>query len=79
MHGHNKKLYGTGTVGTKGQIVIPALAREEMNIKEGDRLYVIGSCHEGMVVMLKEEVVEQFIEKMNLQIEVFKSIKKQKK
>ncbi|HPF30922.1 MAG TPA: AbrB/MazE/SpoVT family DNA-binding domain-containing protein [Candidatus Saccharibacteria bacterium] len=39
----NKKLYGTSTVGTKGQVVIPVQAREELNIKEGDRLYVVGS------------------------------------
>lgn len=30
---HDKKLFGTATVGTKGQVVIPAQAREELNIK----------------------------------------------
>ena len=27
---HDKKLYGTATVGTKGQIVIPSDARDEL-------------------------------------------------
>ena len=43
MHQHDKKLYGTATVGTKGQIVIPATAREALSIQPGDQLYVIGS------------------------------------
>jgi bifunctional DNA-binding transcriptional regulator/antitoxin component of YhaV-PrlF toxin-antitoxin module len=34
---HDKKLFGTSTVGTKGQIVIPADAREQLGIDHGDR------------------------------------------
>jgi len=38
---HDKTtFYGTATVGTKGQIVIPAEAREELKIKEGDKVTV---------------------------------------
>lgn len=40
---HDKKLFGTATVGSKGQVVIPADARETLDIKPGDRLYVMGS------------------------------------
>jgi AbrB family looped-hinge helix DNA binding protein len=75
---HEKKLYGTATVGTKGQIVIPATAREELGINTGDRLYVIGSPAAGIVALLKEDKLEKFIEKLNLQVEVFKSIKDKK-
>jgi AbrB family looped-hinge helix DNA binding protein len=78
MHPHDKKLYGTATVGTKGQIVIPALAREELDLKEGDKLYVIGSNHHGVIMLLREDRIEKFIEKMSLQIEDFKSLKKSK-
>lgn len=73
---HGKKLYGTSVVGTKGQIVIPSSAREELNINTGDRMYVIGSHHKGIMVLAKEEVLEKFIEEMNLQVEVFKASKK---
>jgi AbrB family looped-hinge helix DNA binding protein len=75
---HEKRLYGTATVGTKGQIVIPAEAREELGISQGDRLYVIGSAGNGVVVLLKEDQIEHFIEKMNLQVETFKALKNSK-
>jgi len=73
---HDKKLYGTATVGTKGQVVIPATAREELGINTGDRLYVIGSPDKGFAMLLKEDQLEQFIEKMNLQVETFRALKK---
>lgn len=73
---HDKKLFGTATVGTKGQIVIPAEAREELDIKTGDHLYVIGSPHKGFIGLLKEEALEQFIDHINIQVETFKAIKK---
>jgi AbrB family looped-hinge helix DNA binding protein len=72
---HNKKLYGTATVGTKGQIVIPSDAREELAIHPGDRLYVIGSPETGVVGLLKEGMLEKFIEQMNIQVESFKALK----
>ncbi|MDK2898993.1 MAG: hypothetical protein PWQ10_180 [Patescibacteria group bacterium] len=72
---HEKKLYGTAIVGTKGQIVIPANAREELNINPTDRLYVVGSSNNGFVMLLKEDKLEQFIEQINLQVETFKAIK----
>ena len=72
---HSKKLYGTATVGTKGQIVIPATAREELEINTADRLYVVGSPEKGVIMLLKEDKLEQFIEQMNLQVETFKVIK----
>lgn len=72
---HDKKLYGTATVGTKGQIVIPADAREELGIKTGDRLYVIGTPKAGGIGLLKEDMLEEVIEKMNLQVESLRAIK----
>jgi len=75
---HDKKLYGTATVGTKGQVVIPATARDELGINTGDRLYVVGSPSKGMIMLLQEEELEKFIEQMNLQVETFKAIKKSK-
>jgi len=75
---HNKKLYGTATVGTKGQIVIPVDAREELGIDTGERMYVVGSPENGVIMLLKEDKLEKFIDKMNLQIETFKSFKNNK-
>jgi AbrB family looped-hinge helix DNA binding protein len=65
----SKKLYGTATIGTKGQVVIPADAREDLGLKPGDRLYVLSAMHSGGVVFLKEEMLEQMVKKMSDQIE----------
>lgn len=37
-----KHLWGTVTIGSKGQIVIPKNARDTFDMKEGDRLVVLG-------------------------------------
>lgn len=61
---HGKKLYGTATVGTKGQIVIPSSAREELQIEPGDKLYIAGSPEKKILVCLKEEQLTYLIEKL---------------
>lgn len=76
---HSKKLYGTATVGTKGQVVIPADAREEMNIHPGDRLYAIGSPDGGFLGFIKEEALESVVEHLTAQVENFQSLKAEKK
>lgn len=72
----NKKLYGTATVGSKGQVVIPSDAREELNIQPGDRLYVMGSMHGNGIVLLKEDSLEHIVEQMSAQIEGFREYQK---
>ena len=72
---NDKKLYGTATVGTKGQIVIPADAREELAIKPGDRLYVMNAMHGTGLVLLKEEMLESFLDQIMAQVEAFRSLK----
>jgi AbrB family looped-hinge helix DNA binding protein len=69
-----KKLYGTATVGTKGQIVIPADAREELGIKAGDRLYVVSAMHGSGVVFIKEEMLESMVAQLSAQVEVFREL-----
>lgn len=58
-----KKLFGTATVGTKGQVVIPAEAREALGIKPGDKLYVTGSRGKGAIGLIKEERLEELLNK----------------
>lgn len=72
----SKKLYGTATIGSKGQVVIPADAREELDLKPGDRLYVVSSMNASGVVFLKEEKLERMVEQMAAQIEGFREHKK---
>lgn len=66
---HKKKLLGTATVGTKGQIVIPANAREEFGIHAGDCLYVVGITGKNALVLIKEEQMSHFIEQATGDIE----------
>ncbi|MEI7539282.1 MAG: AbrB/MazE/SpoVT family DNA-binding domain-containing protein [Candidatus Saccharibacteria bacterium] len=73
---HDKKLYGTTTVGTKGQVVIPASAREDLSINTGDKLYVIGSPIKGVVMLLQEDKLEKLIQHMDLHVETLKTLKK---
>jgi AbrB family looped-hinge helix DNA binding protein len=71
---HHKKLYGVATVGTKGQVVIPSDAREELGIQTGDRLYVVGSHEHKWVGFLKEEQLRQLVERITDDIENYKSV-----
>ena len=44
-------VFGTVTVGDKGQIVIPVKARRIFNIKPGDDLMVLGADNQGLALM----------------------------
>lgn len=56
-------------VGTKGQVVIPAEARKELGIEEGDRLYVVGVPEHGSVAFLKEDRLQEIVQKLTLDLE----------
>jgi len=71
---HDKKLYGTATVGTKGQVVIPADARQALNINPGDRLYVVGSNKAQWIGFLKEEQLRVLVEHLTDNIEEYRNI-----
>ncbi len=68
MFGHPKKCYGSTTVGERGQIVLPAELREKLAIKTGDKFLVIGSEKkndpEGVVVLIKGDVVAKFVSQL---------------
>lgn len=71
---HDKKLYGTATVGTKGQVVIPADARKALNIEEGDRLYVVGSHKAQWVGFIKEDQLREMVSHLTDNIEQYKDL-----
>jgi AbrB family looped-hinge helix DNA binding protein len=71
---HDKKLFGTATVGTKGQVVIPADAREAFDIKAGDRLYVVGSSKAGWIGFLKEDQLRVLVDHLTDNIEQYRSV-----
>ena len=59
---HHKTFYGLATVGRKGQIVIPAKARDDLNIQTGDALVVIGIKDHGMLGLCPIESVEAMLQ-----------------
>lgn len=64
--------YGVATVGTKGQIVIPAEAREDMNINPGDKVIVVGrkdGKQGGVICILPVEKAERFVEEMTSKLQ----------
>lgn len=55
------KLYGTTTMGARGQVVIPAGARKDMNLKPGDQIVVVGKF--GKVLgLLPVSAMSSFVE-----------------
>lgn len=51
-----EQMYGTTVVGSKGQIVIPAEARKNLNIKSGDRLLVMSKFNKALGLVKAEDL-----------------------
>ena len=55
----HKLFMGAATVGERGQVVIPAEARERLDIKPGDKLLVLAHPHEAGVSFVKFEKLQE--------------------
>ena len=53
-----KYIYGIVTVGERGQIVIPKEARDQFDIKPGDKLVVVGDIRKGIAIV-KADVMKE--------------------
>lgn len=60
------QLIGSVTVGERGQIVIPADAREEMAINAGDKLLVFKAPVDNVLIIAKPDTFESLIAHMGL-------------
>ena len=54
------QVLGTSVLGERGQVVIPAEARKELDLQSGDRFVVFGTKQNGMVVLIKSDVFNSF-------------------
>ncbi|MDE2311908.1 MAG: AbrB/MazE/SpoVT family DNA-binding domain-containing protein [Patescibacteria group bacterium] len=52
------KLYGTTTLGSRGQLVIPAQARKDLRLKPGDQLLVMGKYGKALGLIKAEQLQE---------------------
>ena len=55
-----KHVFGTVTVGTKGQIVIPKKARDLFGITPGDTLLLLGDETQGLAIITNKEIKRFF-------------------
>lgn len=62
------QLIGSVTVGERGQVVIPAEARESMDIKSSDKLLVFKAPVDGVLIMAKPETFEKLLAHLELNI-----------
>lgn len=69
---HNVKLAGTVTVGPKGQVVIPAEVREQMQFGPGDKLVALYIKDKKSVLLITEEQAQAFVTHMGEQFTQFK-------
>jgi len=74
-------IYGTVKVGERGQIVIPARARKDFNLKPGDLLLVVRGPGPGGfgLGLLKADLVKEFMEKIMKGMETRGSLKTKRK
>lgn len=61
-----KHLWGTVTLGSNGQIVIPKAARDTFALKSGDRLVVLGDEAEGIALVKSEDFERKMLEALKL-------------
>jgi len=64
------RLYGTVKVGDRGQVVIPAEARKELDIKPGDLMFVMAGRNRRGIAMVKADAMRGLAEKIMQGLEV---------
>jgi AbrB family looped-hinge helix DNA binding protein len=63
--GRGRRLYGFVTVAERGQVVIPKEARDDFNIRPGDKLLVVGNVKQGLgIAFVKAEAMKKFAEQI---------------
>ena len=64
--------YGSTTVSERGQVVIPAEARRDMDITPSTKLLVMGGPHKNLLILAKAEYVTAFMTKVTDMLDQFK-------
>ncbi len=73
---HRLKVFGSTTVGPRGQVVIPVNARQEMGIDAGTTLLVFKALHGQGLVLLKVDAIEQMMSMVSQQLTEFEKLVK---
>jgi len=62
--GDRYRLYGTAPVSERGQIVIPKEARDDLGVKPGDKLLVIGDVKNNLLLLVKSDFIKDLAYKV---------------
>ncbi|MCX5712244.1 MAG: AbrB/MazE/SpoVT family DNA-binding domain-containing protein [Candidatus Omnitrophica bacterium] len=57
------KVYGSVTIGERGQLVIPAELRKALKLKTGDQLMVFAKVDRGIISLMSSNDLSTFLEK----------------
>lgn len=68
MMTNKMKLWGSATVGSKGQLVIPVEAREALDIKEGEKLLMISPPNSESIMIVRHNVLEEYMQRVQMNI-----------
>jgi len=68
-----KSFYGMTTLGEKGQVVVPASARERMKLEKGEKLLAF-SFDEDMLILYKIDGLEKFASHLGEKLKDINSI-----
>ncbi len=64
------KVFGSMVVSPRGQVVIPANARKELDISSGDTFLACGTPHGEGLLLLKVDAVEQILSVVSEQLAI---------
>jgi AbrB family looped-hinge helix DNA binding protein len=71
---HEFKCFGSATVGPRGQVVIPAHARKELDIEVGTTLLVFSGPGKKGLTLFKADAVENLIKVVSGQLTIVESL-----
>jgi AbrB family looped-hinge helix DNA binding protein len=60
--------YGSTSVSDKGQVVIPAEAREALGLTRGDKLMVLSGPRKNVLILVKPDKLRKMVGKLNQEI-----------
>ncbi len=70
------RVFGSTTVGPRGQVVIPINARKEMGIDAGTTLLVFGGPHGQGLLLVKVDAIEQMMNMVSERLTEFEKLVK---
>ena len=73
---HDVKKFGTATLGERGQVVIPAEIREELDLEQGEQFMVL--LINDSVVFIPGDKFEEMVSQLDQKVTKLKQFKEEK-